>query len=98
MILKVQKKLRALLPVLIIIGLVAGGFLYLKSKNGITKVTASKAEIRTIAKTISASGETAVLDDYTKRALIGGSIKTINFKSGDTVKRMTLLLKWIKRL
>lgn len=93
MILKVQKKLRTLLPILIIIGLVAGGFLYLKSKNGITKIVAQKAQVRTIAKTISASGETAVLDGFTKRALIGGSIKTINFKSGDTVKKDTVVLE-----
>lgn len=93
MIVKVKKKLRALLPVLLIIALVVGGFLYLKSKNGITKVTVQKAQVRTIAKTISASGEIAVLDSFTKRALIGGSIKIINFKSGDSVKKDAVILE-----
>lgn len=90
---KVQKKLKKLLPALIIIALVMGGLLYLKSKNGVTKVTASKAEVRTIAKTISASGETGVLNDFTKRALIGGSIKDIKFKSGDTVKKDDIIIE-----
>jgi len=93
MIFKIQKKLKSLIPVLIMVALVAGGFLYLKSKNGVTKVTVSKAEVRTIAKTISASGETAVLADFTKRALIGGSIKEIKFKSGDTVKKDDIILE-----
>jgi len=87
MILKIRKKLGKLLPALIFVAMVAGGFLYLKSKNGVTKVTVSKAEVRSISKTISASGETGVLDDFTERALIGGSIKDIKFKSGDAVKK-----------
>jgi len=93
MIPKVQKKLRKLLPIITIVALAAGGFLYLKSKNGVTKVTASKAEIRTISKTISASGETGVLDNFTKRALIAGSIKDIKFKSGDTVKKDEVIIE-----
>ena len=67
--------------------------MYLKSKNGVTKVTAVKAEARTISKTISASGETGVPSDLTKRALIGGSIKNIKFNSGDTVKKDDIVIE-----
>ena len=67
--------------------------MYLKSRNGVVNVTVTKAEVRTIAKTISASGETGVLDDFTKRALIAGSIKEVKFKSGDPVKKDDVVLE-----
>ncbi len=93
MIFKVKKKLRPFLPVIVLIAVILAGYMYLKAKNGVTKVTAGKAEVRTIAKTISASGETAVLDNFIKRALISGSIKDLKFKSGDVVKKDDIILE-----
>jgi HlyD family secretion protein len=93
MVQKVKKKVKKWLPVLITVLAITGTFLYIKSKNSIVKVSTTKAEVRTIAKTISASGETAVLDDFTKRALIGGSVKVIKFKSGDEVKKGDIIIE-----
>lgn len=96
MIVKVKNRLKKFLPLLILLALGLGIFIYIKSKTGIAVVTVQKAEVRTIAKTISASGETAVLGDYTKRALIGGSIKDLKFISGDTVKKGEVIIEMDK--
>jgi RND family efflux transporter MFP subunit len=93
MISKIRKKLKKFIPGLIVIALLAGGFLYLTTKNGVTKVTATKAEVRTISKTISASGETGVSDGSTVRALIGGNIEDLKFKTGDQIKKNDIVLE-----
>jgi RND family efflux transporter MFP subunit len=90
---KISKKLKKFIPGLIIIALLAGGFLYFSIKNSVTKVTATKAEVRTISKTISTSGETGVSDGSTVRALIGGNIKDLKFKSGDQIKKDDIVLE-----
>lgn len=83
----IKRKVRKLAPFIVAAVFVAGGFFYLKSKSGVTRVTVSKAEFRSISKTISSSGETAVREGLTVRALVAGSVKKVNFKSGAQVNK-----------
>ncbi len=89
-----KRKFRKYLPILIIGCVVLAGIAIIRFKNGGVKVTTEVAQIRTIAKTISASGETAVLENYVQRALVGGTIKEIKFISGDDVAKGDLILSY----
>jgi|GEM_PF-5504755 membrane fusion protein (multidrug efflux system) len=90
---KVKLKMRKLLPVLIVLAVIVGAVVYFGSKNGAAKVTVQKAGLRAIAKTISASGETGVLDGFTARAPVGGSVKDVKFTSGATVAKGDVVLE-----
>ena len=89
-----KRKFRKYLPILTIGCMVLAGIAIIKFKNGGVKVTTEVAQIRTIAKTISASGETAVLENYVQRALVGGTIKEIKFISGDDVFKGDSILSY----
>lgn len=81
-----------LLPIFILTIVIVGGFLFLKSRNGVVKVSVEQVETRNISKTISSSGKTDVREGNTTRALVGGVIKEIKFKSGDAVKKGDLII------
>jgi multidrug efflux pump subunit AcrA (membrane-fusion protein) len=87
-----KKKIRKLLPIIVVLLLGYIIFSYIKNKNSAVKVTTYKVELRNISKTISASGEIGVTEGNTKRALIAGSVDKIYFKGGDLVKKDDVIL------
>lgn len=93
MVLKIRTKARKSLPLLFIVALLIGGFFYLKSRTNAIRVTVTKAEVRSISKTITASGRTGVLEGNTSRGLVAGTIKNIRYKSGDQVKKDDVVIE-----
>lgn len=94
MVTKVKKRFLKALPMVVVAIVLIVGFLIFRGKSGVPKVTVTKAELRSISKTISASGQTGVSEGYTSRALVSGSIKKVNYKSGDAVKIEDVIMEF----
>lgn len=94
MVAKAKKRIRKFMPLIIIAILAVAGYLYLKSKNGVPTVKVQAVELKSISKTISASGQTGVSSGFTARSLISGSIKKVNYKSGDAVKAGDVIVEF----
>ncbi|MBU0649927.1 efflux RND transporter periplasmic adaptor subunit [Patescibacteria group bacterium] len=87
------KAKKLLLPLGIVV-IALSGLLYLRAQGSVPEVTTIVAQKRTIAKTISASGQTKVKEGFTSRAYVTGTIKKIHFNTGDSVNKDDIVLEF----
>jgi HlyD family secretion protein len=88
-----KKRSKKIIFVGIVLLVLVAGILLAKKHNTAKVVDVYTVERSEISKTISSSGETEVIEDYTVLAPISGSVKKAYFKSGDNVKEGDLVLE-----
>ncbi len=91
---KIKRKINKHLPLIVLVVVAGIGFYWLRARSGVPKVSVINPQYREITKTISASGYTGVTDGFTVRAGITGTIKKVNYKSGDKIKAGDVILEF----